>query len=67
MSGVTLNSHSASSGEVRSVSEPERPSKSVSVLFGEAAAEEGVDIVVATGTGNAAMVERDGTCARRIF
>ena len=49
MSGVTLNSQSSSSGEVMSVSEPERPSKSVSVLFGEAV-EEGVDASVATGS-----------------
>lgn len=59
MSGVTLNSHSSSSGEVTSVSEPDMPSKSASVLLGEAAAEEGEDIAVATGaTGNAAALGR---------
>ena len=59
MSGVTLNSHSSSSGEVTSVSEPDWPSKSASVLFGEAAAEEGKDIAVATGAaGNAVALGR---------
>jgi hypothetical protein len=49
MSGVTLNSHSDSSGEDISVSEPERPSKSVLALSGEVAAGEGVNGMVATG------------------
>jgi hypothetical protein len=62
MSGVTLNSHSSSSGEVISVSEPERPSKSASVLFGDAVADEGVKATVATGAaGNTAEF-----CATRI-
>jgi hypothetical protein len=49
MSGVTLNSHSDSSGEDISVSEPEWPSKSVLALSGEVAVDNGVDAAVATG------------------